>query len=185
VRVSMATSAGATGRPNEDFGAVIAAEHRGTCDLTDPSAPAPRPWTRYRRTPLAVAFAAFQLATVLADVRLQARITGAARATATSVAGMATDLTVVAFYAAYGVVARAAGNAVAFALAAVAYLVVALGLVRLGAEVGKSVINRIKPRHLATVECGMAGHPEPTAGGDSGDDGSRADAARRGTQPTG
>ncbi len=78
---------------------------------------------------LAVAFAAFQLATVLADVRLQARIAGAARATVTSVAGMATDLTIVAFYGAYGVVAGAAGNAVAFALAAVPYLAVALWLV--------------------------------------------------------
>ncbi|MFG2057544.1 MFS transporter [Micromonospora sp. NPDC048930] len=78
---------------------------------------------------LAVAFAAFQLATVLADVRLQARITGAARATVTSVAGMATDLTIVAFYATYGVVAGATGNGVAFALAAVPYLAVALWLV--------------------------------------------------------
>ncbi|MGW5670266.1 MFS transporter, partial [Micromonospora sp. NPDC003776] len=78
---------------------------------------------------LAVAFAAFQLATVLADARLQARITGAARATVTSVAGMATDLTIVAFYAAYGLVAGATGNAVAFALAALPYLAVALRLV--------------------------------------------------------
>ncbi|MCW3842039.1 MFS transporter, partial [Micromonospora yasonensis] len=78
---------------------------------------------------LAVAFAAFQLATVLADVRLQARITGSARATVTSVAGMATDLTIIAFYGAYGVVAGVAGNAVAFALAAVPYLGVALWLV--------------------------------------------------------
>ncbi|MFE9689479.1 MFS transporter [Micromonospora sp. NPDC005806] len=78
---------------------------------------------------LAVAFAAFQLATVLADVRLQARITGTARATVTSAAGMATDLTIVAFYGAYGLVAGAAGNATAFALAALPYLAVALWLV--------------------------------------------------------
>lgn len=78
--------------------------------------------------PLAVAFAAFQLATVLADVRLQARITGTARATVTSVAGMATDLTVIACYGGYGLVAGATGNAVAFALAALPYLAVAVCL---------------------------------------------------------
>ncbi|MEU9741493.1 MFS transporter [Micromonospora chersina] len=72
-----------------------------------------------------VAFAAFQLATVLADVRLQARISGPDRATVTSVAGMATDLTIIAVYAAYGVVAGAAGNAVAFAVAVLPYLLLA------------------------------------------------------------
>ncbi|MFG1656458.1 MFS transporter [Micromonospora chersina] len=72
-----------------------------------------------------VAFAAFQLATVLADVRLQARITGPDRATVTSVAGMATDLTIIAVYAGYGVVAGAAGNAVAFAVAVLPYLLLA------------------------------------------------------------
>ncbi|MGY0007523.1 MFS transporter [Micromonospora sp. I033] len=72
-----------------------------------------------------VAFAAFQLATVLADVRLQARISGPDRATVTSVAGMATDLTIIAVYAGYGVVAGAAGNPVAFALAVLPYLALA------------------------------------------------------------
>ncbi|MFG2107202.1 MFS transporter [Micromonospora chersina] len=72
-----------------------------------------------------VAFAAFQLATVLADVRLQARITGPDRATVTSVAGMATDLAIIAVYAGYGVVAGAAGNAVAFAVAVLPYLLLA------------------------------------------------------------
>ncbi|MEU4366181.1 MFS transporter [Micromonospora chersina] len=72
-----------------------------------------------------VAFAAFQLATVLADVRLQARISGPDRATVTSVAGMATDLTIIAVYAGYGVVAGMAGNAVAFAVAVLPYLLLA------------------------------------------------------------
>ncbi|MEU4481031.1 MFS transporter [Micromonospora sp. NPDC023966] len=72
-----------------------------------------------------VAFAAFQLATVLADVRLQARITGPDRATVTSLAGMSTDLTIIAVYAGYGVVAGAAGNAVAFAVAVLPYLLLA------------------------------------------------------------
>ncbi|WP_435208650.1 MFS transporter [Micromonospora sp. bgisy143] len=75
---------------------------------------------------LAVAFGAAQLATVLADARLQARITGGSRATVTSLAGMLTDLLVIGTYAGYGLVATSAGNAVAFAAAAGAYLVVAL-----------------------------------------------------------
>ncbi|MFI7593335.1 MFS transporter [Micromonospora sp. NPDC049359] len=75
---------------------------------------------------LAVAFAAAQLATVLADARLQARITGGSRATVTSLAGMLTDVLIIGTYAGYGLVATAAGNAVAFAVAAGAYLVVAL-----------------------------------------------------------
>ncbi|WP_262281829.1 MFS transporter [Micromonospora sp. MA102] len=72
-----------------------------------------------------VAFAAFQLATVLADVRLQARISGPDRATVTSVAGMATDVTIIAVYAGYGLVAGAAGHAVAFAVAVLPYLALA------------------------------------------------------------
>ncbi|PWU61431.1 MFS transporter, partial [Micromonospora globispora] len=78
---------------------------------------------------VAAGFAAFQLATVLADVRLQARITGAARATVTSVAGMATDLTIIAFYVGYGLLAPATGHPAAFALALLPYLAVAVWLV--------------------------------------------------------
>ncbi|MFU8854995.1 MFS transporter [Micromonospora sp. SL1-18] len=74
------------------------------------------------------AFGAFQLATVLADVRLQSRITGPSRATVTSAAGMATDLSIIAVYAGYGVVAALVGNPVAFAVAVVPYLMVALWL---------------------------------------------------------
>ncbi|MGC4773605.1 MFS transporter [Micromonospora sp. DT44] len=77
---------------------------------------------------LAVAFAAAQLATVLADARLQARITGGSRATVTSLAGMLTDVLIIGTYAGYGLVATAAGNAVAFAVAAGAYLIVGLAL---------------------------------------------------------
>ncbi|PWR10632.1 MFS transporter [Micromonospora acroterricola] len=77
---------------------------------------------------LAVAFAAAQLATVLADARLQARITGRSRATVTSLAGMATDVLIIVTYVGYGLVATVAGNAVAFAVAAGPYLMVALVL---------------------------------------------------------
>ncbi|WP_346534007.1 MFS transporter [Micromonospora sp. DPT] len=75
-----------------------------------------------------VAFCAFQLATVLADARLQARITGPRRATVTSVAGMATDLTIIAVYGGYALVAAVGGNRVAFLVAAVPYLLVAVVL---------------------------------------------------------
>ncbi|MGC4839353.1 MFS transporter [Micromonospora vinacea] len=77
---------------------------------------------------IAVAFGAAQLATVLADARLQARITGTSRATVTSLAGMATDVLIIGTYAGYGLLATAAGNAVAFALTAGAYVVVAMVL---------------------------------------------------------
>ncbi|RLK25764.1 MFS transporter [Micromonospora sp. M71_S20] len=78
---------------------------------------------------VAAAFCGFQLATVLADARLQARIGGGSRATVTSLAGMATDVTVIAVYGGYGLLATGAGNGVAFAVAAVPYLIVALLLV--------------------------------------------------------
>lgn len=77
---------------------------------------------------IAVAFGAFQLATVLADARLQARITGPSRATITSLAGMATDVTIIGVYGGYAIAATAGGDRVAFALAAVPYLAVAFGL---------------------------------------------------------
>ncbi|KAB1160193.1 MFS transporter [Micromonospora sp. AMSO12t] len=84
---------------------------------------------------VAAAFCGFQLATVLADARLQARISGGSRATVTSLAGMATDVTVIAVYGGYGLLATGAGNGVAFAVAAVPYLIVALLLVT---RVGRS-----------------------------------------------
>ncbi|MCZ7423015.1 MULTISPECIES: MFS transporter [unclassified Micromonospora] len=76
---------------------------------------------------VAVAFGGLQLASVLADARLQARITGP-RATVTSLAGMGTDLTIIVVYAGYGLVATMAGNPVAFAVAAVPYLLIAAAL---------------------------------------------------------
>ncbi|MEV4483055.1 MFS transporter [Micromonospora coxensis] len=77
---------------------------------------------------LGVAFGAFQIATVLADARLQARITGPSRATVTSAAGMATDLAIIAVYGGYGLLAGLGGNATAFVAAAVPYLIVVVWL---------------------------------------------------------
>ncbi|MFE0529279.1 MFS transporter [Micromonospora parva] len=100
---------------------------------------------------IAVAFGAAQLATVLADARLQARITGTSRATVTSLAGMATDVLIIVTYAVYGLLATAAGNAVAFALTAGAYLVVAMVLLtrrRRRAVVPTGVVAAVTPgRH--------------------------------------
>ncbi|RIV41562.1 MFS transporter [Micromonospora radicis] len=90
---------------------------------------------------LAGAACGLQLAAVLADARLQARITGAARATVTSLAGMATDLATIAVYVGFGVVATANGNAVAFAVAALPYLLVA-GLLLVGGRSGGAVPAR-------------------------------------------
>ncbi|MFG1764814.1 MFS transporter [Micromonospora parva] len=99
---------------------------------------------------IAVAFGAAQLATVLADARLQARITGTSRATVTSLAGMATDVLIIVTYAGYGLLATVADNAVAFALTAGAYLVVALVLLtrRRRAVVPTGVVAAVTPgRH--------------------------------------
>ncbi|MER5213790.1 MFS transporter [Streptomyces sp. NPDC002838] len=78
---------------------------------------------------VALAFGAFQLADVLADVRLQQRIDDARRATLTSVAGLGTDLGTVAVYGVYGMLGTTAAHGTVFALFAVPYLVTALVLV--------------------------------------------------------
>ncbi|MDX2676013.1 MFS transporter [Streptomyces sp. NY05-11A] len=75
---------------------------------------------------VALAFGGFQLATVLADVRLQQRIDGAGRATVTSVAGLGTDLLTIGVYGVYGALGSAFSHGAVFALCAVPYLVTAL-----------------------------------------------------------
>ncbi|MFI2414163.1 MFS transporter [Streptomyces sp. NPDC018947] len=78
---------------------------------------------------VAVAFGGFQLASVLADARLQRRIGSAGRATLTSVAGLGTEVGTIAVYGAYAVAGTATGHGTAFALSALPYLVTALVLV--------------------------------------------------------
>ncbi|MGX1268726.1 MFS transporter [Streptomyces phaeoluteigriseus] len=73
---------------------------------------------------VAVAFGGFQLATVLADARLQQRIEGTGRATLTSVAGLGTELATITVYGAYAQLASATTHGTAFALLAVPYLVI-------------------------------------------------------------
>ncbi|MBT2419836.1 MFS transporter [Streptomyces sp. ISL-22] len=79
---------------------------------------------------VALAFGGFQLATVLADARLQHRIRDSERATLTSVAGLGTELATVAVYGGYAVLGGAAAHGTVFALFAVPYLVTAVLLTR-------------------------------------------------------
>ncbi|MFI1130754.1 MFS transporter [Streptomyces althioticus] len=91
---------------------------------------------------VAVAFGAFQAATVLAEARLQHRIESTGRATLTSVAGLGTEVVTLTVFAGYAVVASGHGHGAAFAVSAVPYVVLAVGVgvVRLrGRGVGAEV----------------------------------------------
>ncbi|MHC3454075.1 MFS transporter [Streptomyces prasinus] len=74
---------------------------------------------------VALAFGGFQAATVLADARLQRRIGGTGRATLTSLAGLGTELTTVAVFGGYALIASHSPHSTAFAVFAVPYLVTA------------------------------------------------------------
>ncbi|MGI5199571.1 MFS transporter [Streptomyces sp. CA-288835] len=78
---------------------------------------------------VALAFGGFQLATVLADARLQHRIDETGRATLTSVAGLGTSMATIAVYGAYGAAGSVTAHGTAFAWFAVPYLITALILV--------------------------------------------------------
>ncbi|WP_031486100.1 MFS transporter [Streptomyces bicolor] len=77
-----------------------------------------------------LAFGAFQLAEVLADVRLQHRIDESRRATLTSVASLGTELATVATFGVYALLGTGAAHSTVFAVLAVPYLVTALALAR-------------------------------------------------------
>ena len=64
--------------------------------------------------PLAAAFGIFQLTTVVADARLQDSISGPARATVTSLAGMSTDVVTLAVYGSYAALSDIGGHPGAF-----------------------------------------------------------------------
>jgi hypothetical protein len=74
---------------------------------------------------LAAAFGVFQCATIVADTRLQDSITGPARATVTSLAGMSTDVATLAVYGGYAALVDLSGHPGAFALLMLPYLAVA------------------------------------------------------------
>jgi MFS family permease len=79
---------------------------------------------------VAVAFGAFQVADVVAGARLQEQLSGAARATVTSVAGMATDVTTIGVFGIYAALTGVTGHGGAFAVLAVPYAGVAFWLLR-------------------------------------------------------
>jgi MFS family permease len=77
---------------------------------------------------LAGAFAVFQMATVVADARLQARISGPSRATVTSLSGLGTEVVTIAVYGGYAGASTFTRHSTIFALFAVPYLLVAIAL---------------------------------------------------------
>jgi hypothetical protein len=76
--------------------------------------------------PLAAAFGIFQLTTVVADTRLQDNISGPARATVTSLAGMSTDVVTLVVYGSYAALAEMGDHPGAFAVLMLPYLLVAV-----------------------------------------------------------
>jgi MFS family permease len=79
---------------------------------------------------VAVAFGLLQICSVLAQARLQESMTGEARATVTSLASLGDELGALPIYLAYGGLADAGGDGLAFAVLAVPYLVVAAWIAR-------------------------------------------------------
>ncbi|MFH9710934.1 MFS transporter [Streptomyces luteogriseus] len=79
---------------------------------------------------VSLAFTGFQLAEVLADVRLQHRIDESRRATLTSVASLGTELATVAAFGVYALLGTDLAHSTVFAVLAIPYLVTALALAR-------------------------------------------------------
>lgn len=77
---------------------------------------------------LAAAFGAFQWATIAADTRLQHGMSGDARATVTSLAGMSTDVLTLAVYGCYAGLADVGGHGGAFTVLVFPYAVLAAWL---------------------------------------------------------
>ena len=99
------------------------------------------------RTPAGIvlvglAFAGFQLAEVLADVRLQHRIDDARRATLTSVASLGTELVTVAVFGVYTLLGASLAHSTVFVILSVPYLVTALVLGRGGGTRNESPGDR-------------------------------------------
>ncbi|MGH3648820.1 MAG: MFS transporter, partial [Micromonosporaceae bacterium] len=74
---------------------------------------------------VAAAFCVYQLATVVADVRLQQAITGGHRATIISVAGFGTEVVTLAVFGGYAGLSAYAPHGTVFAWFALPYLLVA------------------------------------------------------------
>jgi hypothetical protein len=74
---------------------------------------------------VAAGFGVFQLSSVLADAKLQDRITGPSRATVTSLAGLGMSVATAGVYGAYGVLSADLDHGAVFTLLAMPYLAVA------------------------------------------------------------
>jgi hypothetical protein len=83
---------------------------------------------------IAAAFCVFQLASVTADARLQARITGPSRATVTSLAGLGTELATILVFGIYAAASTFAPHRTIFAFFSVPYVAVAAALACRGAQ---------------------------------------------------
>ncbi|MGJ6965812.1 MFS transporter [Streptosporangium sp. G11] len=92
---------------------------------------------------VAVAFCVFQMASVLADARLQESITGRARATVTSLAGLGTELVAVLVYGGYAAASSLTGHATIFTASAVPYAVLALVLFLGGSRSRRTATARV------------------------------------------
>jgi predicted MFS family arabinose efflux permease len=77
---------------------------------------------------VAAGFGIFQLATIVSDTRLQESITGPARATVTSLAGMSTDIATLVVYGSYAALADIGGHGGAFGMLALPYVAISLWL---------------------------------------------------------
>jgi MFS family permease len=93
---------------------------------------------------IAAAFCAFQMSGVLADARLQESISGPARATVTSFAGVGAEVATIMVYGGYAVASTVAGHGVIFAVFALPYLLLSLVLVggRRTRTRGREVVGR-------------------------------------------
>jgi hypothetical protein len=98
---------------------------------------------------VAAAFGVFQLATVLADVRLQRTISGNHRATITSVASFGTDLVTIAVYGLYATASGYASHGTVFAWFALPYLVIAV--IWVGSHNGRAASPDARPTSLSEV----------------------------------
>ncbi len=83
---------------------------------------------------IAAAFCVFQLASVAADARLQARISGPSRATVTSLAGLGTELATIVVFGIYAAASTFAPHRTIFAFFSVPYVAVAAALAYRGGQ---------------------------------------------------
>jgi MFS family permease len=92
---------------------------------------------------VAVAFGLLQVGSVLAQTRLQESMTGAARATVTSLASLGDELAALPVYLLYGRLADAGGDRLAFVVLAVPYLVIAAWIA--AGRRSRKTVRRVTP----------------------------------------